>query len=144
MSAGEIYGWRRLHRDRGLYFEDADKADNSIVTKPDWTTIGHEGLFIRHNEQNRGYTGKINHGIAKANEIDPTWDVILLNSDTRVTPQWLEIIQWCALQSPSTCTVSTISDNAEPSLYQYTGNPVSPWMTEDDHACMILSAIFTI
>lgn len=40
-------------RDRDIYFEDADKADNSIVTKPDRTTIGHDvwvgyGAYIRN------------------------------------------------------------------------------------------------
>ncbi|MEO1554813.1 MAG: CatB-related O-acetyltransferase [Pseudomonadota bacterium] len=40
-------------RDRDIYFEDADKADNSIVTKPERTTIGHDvwigyGAYIRN------------------------------------------------------------------------------------------------
>ena len=40
-------------RDRDVYFEDADKADNSIVTKPGKTVIGHDvwvgyGAYIRN------------------------------------------------------------------------------------------------
>ena len=100
---------------------------------------GHEGLVILRNAQNRGYTGNVNHGIQTAHDLDPDADVILLNSDTRVTPRWLELLQLRAMQSPSIGTVSAMSDNAGAFSVpvRNNANPVPPWMTEDDHARLI-------
>lgn len=100
---------------------------------------GHDGLVILRNAQNRGYTGNVNHGIETARGIDPDGDVVLLNSDTRVTPRWIDILQGRALQSPSIGTVSAMSDNAGAFSVpvRNSANPVPPWMTEDDHARMI-------
>lgn len=99
----------------------------------------YSGLIILRNSRNRGYTGNINHGIIKAREIDPDGDVVLLNSDTRVTPQWLELLQRRALQNPTIGTVSAMSDNAGAFSVpvRNSANPVPPWMGEDDYARMI-------
>lgn len=100
---------------------------------------GRDGLFILRNAQNRGYTGNVNHGIEKAREIDPDGDVILLNSDTRVTPRWLEMLQRRALQSPSIGTVSAMSDNAGAFSVPVRNsiNPIPPWLSEDAHARLV-------
>ena len=73
---------------------------------------GDVGVVGLEQPVNRGYTGNINHAIEVARGIDPAGDVVLLNSDTRVTPQWLELLQRCAMQRPSIGTVSAVSDNA--------------------------------
>lgn len=101
--------------------------------------VGHPGLVMLRNATNRGYTGNINHAIDVARGIDPGGDVVLLNSDTRVTPQWLELLQRCALQSPTIGTVSAVSDNAGAFSVPVRNahNPVPPWMAEDDHARLI-------
>lgn len=100
---------------------------------------GIDGLVFLRNDTNRGYTGNVNLGIETACGIDPAGDVVLLNSDTRVTPQWLELLQRSAMRRPSIGTVSALSDNA--GAYSVpvrnASNPVPPWMTEDDHARMI-------
>lgn len=100
---------------------------------------GQPGVVILRNPVNRGYTGNINHAIEVARGIDPAGDVVLLNSDTRVTPQWLELLQRCAMQRPSIGTVSAVSDNAGAfSVPQRNAaNPTPPWMTEDDHARLV-------
>lgn len=63
--------------------------------------------IIRHT-QNIGYTENINQAIIAAGKKD----VVLLNSDTRVTPNWLELLQRTAFQSQYIGTVSAVSDNA--------------------------------
>ena len=98
-----------------------------------------DGIVILRNRANRGYTGNINHAIEVAKKIDPAGDIVLLNSDTRVTPQWLELLQRCAMQRPSIGTVSAVSDNAGAFSVprRNSANPVPPWMTEGDHARLV-------
>ncbi|SHF79880.1 Glycosyltransferase, GT2 family [Loktanella atrilutea] len=99
----------------------------------------YDGFIILRNSINKGYTGNINYAISVAKSLDPEGDVILLNSDTRVTPQWLELLQRCAMQRPSIGTVSAVSDNAGAfSMPQKnSSNPVPAWMNEDDYARLV-------
>ncbi len=57
---------------------------------------------------NRGYTATCNHGIALAGRDD----VVLLNSDTMVTPGWLEGLRIAAYSEADVATVTPLSDNA--------------------------------
>ena len=59
-------------------------------------------------EQNRGFTKTVNLGI----EIAGTDDVVFLNSDTMVTPRWLENLVVAAYHRPRVGTVTPLSDNA--------------------------------
>ncbi len=69
---------------------------------------GIEGVTIVTNSPNIGYTKTINLGIRTAGEDD----VVLLNSDTVVTPRWLEGLRAAAYSRPKVATVTAMSDNA--------------------------------
>jgi glycosyltransferase involved in cell wall biosynthesis/GT2 family glycosyltransferase len=70
-----------------------------------------EGLdnieFVR-NEQNIGYTRTCNKGISLA----APCDVVLLNSDTLVTPRWLESLRTAAYSAAEIGSATALSDNA--------------------------------
>ena len=57
--------------------------------------------------QNLGYLANVNLAIT-----DCTGDVVLLNSDTEVGPQWLERLQRAALSHSKIAAASPLSDNA--------------------------------
>jgi GT2 family glycosyltransferase len=60
------------------------------------------------NDQNRGYTATINKGCKMAGRDD----VVLLNSDTRVTEGWLAKMAACAKSNPRIATVTPLSNAA--------------------------------
>jgi GT2 family glycosyltransferase len=60
------------------------------------------------NDQNRGYTAAINKGCKLAG----CDDVVLLNSDTRVTEGWLTKMAACAKSNPLIATVTPLSNAA--------------------------------
>jgi len=63
---------------------------------------------VIHNATNLGYTQTANRGIELAGERD----VILLNSDARVTPRWVEGLLRAAATDPMIATVTPMSDCA--------------------------------
>lgn len=65
-------------------------------------------ITCAENETNLGFSGSINLGIQTAG----TNDVILLNSDTVVTRNWVEKLNACAYSSPSIATATPLSNNA--------------------------------
>ncbi|WP_414828635.1 glycosyltransferase [Alteromonas sp. H39] len=67
-----------------------------------------KNIRIFHNESNLGFTRTVNKGIALAG----TNDVVLLNSDARVTPRWLEGLRAAASIYPKVATVTPMSDRA--------------------------------
>jgi GT2 family glycosyltransferase len=66
------------------------------------------GIEVLHNHQNQGFTASVNRGIRSAGGDD----VVILNSDTVVTPRWLERLSVTAYQDPLVATVTAVSDNA--------------------------------
>lgn len=65
-------------------------------------------VIVIHNETNKGFSNNINIGMAQS-EVN---DVILLNSDTVVTENWVEKMTECAYSEPSIGTVTPLSNNA--------------------------------
>ncbi|MBA8818992.1 GT2 family glycosyltransferase/glycosyltransferase involved in cell wall biosynthesis [Ochrobactrum sp. P6BSIII] len=65
-------------------------------------------VTILRNEANLGFTKTSNRGILEAGRDD----VILLNSDARVTPGWLDGLLMAAASSPRVATVTPMSDRA--------------------------------
>lgn len=63
---------------------------------------------LLRNESNLGYTRSVNRAIATV----PDNDVVLLNSDVRVTPNWLDGLIIAALSGKDVGTVTAMSDNA--------------------------------
>ena len=59
------------------------------------------------NKENRGFVGTVNTGMKLSKN-----DVILLNSDTEVTPNWLDKIKKCAYSQKKVATVTPLSNNA--------------------------------
>jgi GT2 family glycosyltransferase/glycosyltransferase involved in cell wall biosynthesis len=65
-------------------------------------------LQVIHNKTNLGYTKNINKAIMQAGDDD----IVLLNSDTIVTENWLQQMQRTAYIASDIGTVTAISDNA--------------------------------
>ncbi|MDD3036340.1 glycosyltransferase [Bacteroides sp.] len=59
------------------------------------------------NKENQGFIGTVNIGMQNS-----LHDVVLLNSDTEVTKNWLLKIQNCAYSKPAVATVTPLSNNA--------------------------------
>jgi len=79
------------------------------------------GLNLLRNESNLGYTRTANIGFAHA---QAEW-VVLLNSDTIVTPRWLEGLLECAASEPEIKFVGPLSNAATwqsvPAVFDITG-----------------------
>jgi len=69
---------------------------------------GRPWVRLKPNPQNLGYTRSANIGMAGS---DAAW-VVLLNSDTIVTPGWLEGMLDCALSDPKIALVGPVSNAA--------------------------------
>lgn len=67
-----------------------------------------ENVVVIHNDKNRGFSNNINLGMDQSEEND----VLLLNSDTIVTPRWIDKIEKCAYSSDIIGTVTPLSNNA--------------------------------
>jgi GT2 family glycosyltransferase len=65
-------------------------------------------VSVLRNETNRGFTATANRGIAEAGRAD----VVLLNADTEVGPNWLTGLRRAAACATDVATVTAVSDNA--------------------------------
>lgn len=95
-----------------------------------------EGFEIRENERNLGYTKTINIGVRAAGEDD----VVLLNSDTVVTPGWLDGLIEAARRGDDIGTATAMGDNAGAFSFPRKDqpNPKPDRMTHAEHAEAIL------
>lgn len=64
-------------------------------------------IKVLENKKNLGFVGTANRGMKLSKN-----DVLLLNSDTIVTPRWLEKIKECAYSNEMVATVTPLSNNA--------------------------------
>lgn len=99
---------------------------------------GRRNVLVVRNDRNLGYTATINRGISLAGRAD----VVLLNSDTRVTPQWLRNLRLAAYSGPRVATATPFSDNAgafsAPRANER--NPRPEWMSDDEYARAVTRA----
>jgi GT2 family glycosyltransferase len=65
-------------------------------------------VCVLRNERNRGFTATANLGISQAGRAD----VVLLNADTEVGPNWLVGLRRAAASAADVATVTAVSDNA--------------------------------
>lgn len=65
-------------------------------------------LQLLRNDTNLGFTGTANRGLRES-----LGDVVLLNSDTLVSPGWLDALRRCAAADPTIGTITPFSNNAE-------------------------------
>jgi GT2 family glycosyltransferase/glycosyltransferase involved in cell wall biosynthesis len=70
--------------------------------------IGIGNIEVYHNEVNRGFTFTVNRGIQIAGKSD----VVLLNSDTCVTPNWMTNLKLAAYSQEKSATATPFSNNA--------------------------------
>jgi glycosyltransferase involved in cell wall biosynthesis/GT2 family glycosyltransferase len=125
-----------LSRDRVLVINDgsSDSAVTSILSHFE----GHPSLTIRRNSSNIGYTRTVNIGI---NETDED-DLVLLNSDTIVTPKWLEGLRATSYCRAKVATVTAMSDNAGafsfPTFNEACCKP--DHLSHEEYALMLLQA----
>lgn len=92
---------------------------------------------VIRNERNIGYTKTVNRGLKLAG----TDDVVLLNSDTVVTSNWLLGLRIAAYGPDSVGTVTAMSDNAGAFSVPVPGqpNPKPEGMSYEEYASVILS-----
>lgn len=64
-------------------------------------------LSLLANETRRGFVGSVNRGMRASER-----DVVLLNSDTEVTPGWLDKLQAAAYSAPEIATVTPFCNDA--------------------------------
>ena len=69
-----------------------------------------QNLDIYTNDQNLGFSGTVNRGFSLANNTD----IIILNSDTVVSPGWVSNLKIKAYSNPKVATVTPLSNNAGP------------------------------
>ena len=97
---------RNTPRDTELVFINDASTDPRIEKL--FAEIGQlTNVRILVNEDNRGFVGSVNRGFAATEG-----DVILLNSDTEVTPMWLQNLTIAAYLDTTTATATAMSDNA--------------------------------
>ena len=88
-----------------LIFINDNSLDKNII--PFLNNLKQENIIVLHNEENRGFSATINRGIEGCEG-----DVVLLNSDTIVTKNWIEKIVTCAYSDAAIGTVTPLSNNA--------------------------------
>lgn len=105
-------------------------SDQRIEGLLEWAS-SYSNIQIIQNPENLGYTSTINKGIDIAKDYNSDSDIILLNSDTQVGPQWLQNLRRAAYYSADIGTVTAISNNAGafsvPDIGKYNNTP--NWLT---------------
>ena len=91
---------------RMLLLEDAspDPAVDAVLSGYQH----HAKIEIHRNAKNLGFTRTVNLGMEMAGGAD----VVLLNSDTKVTPRWLENLRLAAYSGDRVATATALSNNA--------------------------------
>jgi len=91
-----------------LVINDAstDPAVTRVLQK--WQAIASEHWQFQANQVNRGFVTTANIGMRAC-----AHDVVLLNSDTVVTPGWIQGLQRCLASDPSIATATPWTNNGE-------------------------------
>jgi GT2 family glycosyltransferase/glycosyltransferase involved in cell wall biosynthesis len=89
---------------------------------------GLDGVRLLRNPVNLGFTATVNRGMRES-----AGDVVLLNSDTRVTPRWLQRLTMAAWADDRTASATPFSDNAGAFSAPVIGqqNPLPTHLTDD-------------
>ncbi|KGE20488.1 glycosyltransferase [Paenibacillus wynnii] len=83
-----------------------DCSPDPLVNKYLGTINQSEQIIILQNDENLGFVGTVNRGMSSS-----TNDIVLLNSDTIVTKNWLDKIIEVAYSDPSIATVTPLTNN---------------------------------
>jgi GT2 family glycosyltransferase len=118
---------------RILLLEDAspDPAVDAVLSR----FRDHPKVQIHRNVHNLGFTRTVNLGMAIAGRAD----IVLLNSDTKVTPRWLENLRLAAYSGDRVATATPLSNNAGAFSVPEAGkeNSLPGWLGLDDYARLV-------
>lgn len=97
-----------IHRNAGeqayrLILIDDCSTDERIA--PYLDSLESRDIVVLRNETNRGFVHSANRGMQASEN-----DVVLLNSDTEVTPHWLERLTACACHDPRIATATPFTN----------------------------------
>lgn len=122
---------------RLLLIDDASTDPRISILLNEYS--GMPGVRVLRNESNLGYTRSINIALRESGRDD----IILLNSDTIVTPQWFEGLRSTAYWQARVGTVTPMSDNAGAFSFPVEGraNPRPSCLSADDYAASIVQAV---
>lgn len=84
-----------------------DKSTDERISKLLTKYKNKSGITVLENEKNLGFVGTVNRGMKLSKN-----DVLLLNSDTEVTDNWLDKMKKCAYSKDMIATVTPLSNNA--------------------------------
>lgn len=103
--------------------------------RPYLETQAEENVLVINNEENRGFSNNVNRGF----QLTADRDVLLLNSDTIVTKNWVDKIVACAYSAEEIGTVTPLSNSATlcstPIVCQ--DNPIPENVSIDEYAAII-------
>lgn len=110
-------------------------ASTDPAVKPYLDSLSLPNLTVLHNDKNLGFSATVNKGIVWAGSDD----VVLLNSDARVTPNWLTLLQDAAYSNDNVATVTPFSDRAGAFSAPTSGNnnTVPFGVSEDEFALAV-------
>ncbi|ABA58638.1 Glycosyl transferase, family 2 [Nitrosococcus oceani ATCC 19707] len=92
-----------------LVLIDDASTDSRIQTLfEELEAAGDEDILLLRNEYNQGFVATANRGMSLGAN-----DVVLLNSDTLVTRNWLEKLKRCAASDPKIGTITPFTNNGE-------------------------------
>lgn len=127
-----LYRNTDLQQNRLVLIND-NSSDNRI--RPFLEEQNRENVIVIHNKENKGFSNNINIGMSQSSEND----VILLNSDTILTKNWVEKMLACAYRSQEIGTVTPLSNNATlcsvPNLFEE--NVLPEGLSVDEAAAMV-------
>jgi len=108
---------------RVLVIDDASTDPSTAVVIDRWRSKAPAAWTFQANRVNRGFVATANSGMRAC-----PGNVVLLNSDTEVTPGWLQGLQRCLASNPSIATATPWTNNGEiASLPKFCeANPVPP------------------
>ena len=121
-----------LTKDRVIMINDCS-TDERII--PFIRSQEEENIIFINNESNQGFSRNVNKGMNYSKDRD----VILLNSDTMVTKNWIDKIVACAYSKPEIGTVTPLSNCATLCSVPImcTDNPMPQNVTVDEFAALI-------
>ncbi len=90
-----------------LILIDDKSSDERVLPKLEKYANKYKFIKVIKNEKNLGFVGSVNKGMKYSRH-----DVVLLNSDTEVTKDWLDKIINCAYSEKMIGTVTPLSNNA--------------------------------
>lgn len=90
-----------------ILIDDASPDEKVLLLLRGYAKKYKDQITLLENEKNLGFVGTVNRGMKSS-----THDVLLLNSDTVVTKNWLAKIKTCAYSAEDIATVTPLSNNA--------------------------------